>query len=60
VDSVAPDEPRRARSAGTLRPSATPAPNPRSARTLVLDGVFDLAAVDDLAGGQHADAHSTL
>jgi hypothetical protein len=26
----------------------------------VLDGVFDLAALEDLAVGQHADAHSTL
>jgi hypothetical protein len=42
------------------RPSATPAPNPPTARTLVLDGVFDLAALEDLAVGQHADAHSTL
>jgi hypothetical protein len=39
------------------RPSATPAPNPPTARTLVLDGVFDLAALEDLAVGLHADAH---
>jgi hypothetical protein len=60
VDSVTPDEPRRAPirwHVATVRDARTESP---TARTLVLDGVFDLAALEDLAVGQHADAHSTL
>jgi hypothetical protein len=57
VDSVTPDEPRRAPirwHVATVRDARTESP---TARTLVLDGVFDLAAVEDLAVGLHADAH---
>jgi len=60
VDSVTSDEPRRAPirwHVATVRDARTESP---TARTLVLDGVFDLAALEDLAVGQHADAHSTL
>jgi hypothetical protein len=60
VDSVTPDERRRAPirwHVATVRDARTESP---TARTLVLDGVFDLAALEDLAVGQHADAHSTL
>jgi hypothetical protein len=60
VDSLTPDEPRRAPirwHVATVRDARTESP---TARTLVLDGVFDLAALEDLAVGQHADAHSTL
>jgi hypothetical protein len=60
VDSVTPDEPRRAPirwHVATVRDARTESP---TARTLVLDDVFDLAALKDLAIGQHADAHSTL
>ena len=60
MDSVTPDEPRRAPirwHVATVRDARTESP---TARTLVLDGVFDLAALEDLAVGQHADAHSTL
>jgi hypothetical protein len=60
VDSVTPDEPRRAPirwHVATVRDARTESP---TARTLVLDGVFDLADLEDLAVGQHADAHSTL
>jgi hypothetical protein len=57
VDSVTPDEPRRAPirwHVATVRDAPTESP---TARTLVLDGVSDLAALEDLAVGQHADAH---
>ena len=48
MDSVTPDEPRRAPirwHVATVRDARTESP---TARTLVLDGVFDLAALEDL------------
>ena len=53
MDSVTPDEPRRAPirwHVATVRDARTESP---TARTLVLDGVFDLAALEDLAVGRH-------